>query len=95
MQAWINIFWLGTKELRSVFSDVVMVVLIVYSFSLAVYSQARAQSESVNNASVAIVDEDNSLSPLFPTAETDLSSRSRPIHGREPLYVCDHYPTAF
>ncbi|WP_417594885.1 ABC transporter permease [Oceanospirillum sp.] len=60
MKAWINIFWLGRKELRSVFSDVVMVILILYSFSLAIYSQATATSESVNNASVAIVDEDDS-----------------------------------
>lgn len=60
MKIWINIFWLGTKELRSVFSDVVMVVLIIYSFSLAIYSQATATSESVNNASIAIVDEDHS-----------------------------------
>jgi len=60
MQGWVNIFWLGIKELRSVLSDVVMVVLIIYSFSVAIYSQAKAQSESVNNASVAIVDEDNS-----------------------------------
>ncbi|MBU2965982.1 ABC transporter permease [Amphritea sp. 2_MG-2023] len=60
MKTWINIFWLGTKELRSVFSDVVMVVLIIYSFSLAIYSQATATSESVNNASIAIVDEDHS-----------------------------------
>lgn len=60
MKTWINIFWLGTKELRSVFSDVVMVMLIIYSFSLAIYSQATATSESVNNASIAIVDEDHS-----------------------------------
>ena len=60
MNIWRNIFWLGTKELRSVFSDVVMVALIVYSFSLAIYSQATATSESVNNASIAIVDEDHS-----------------------------------
>ncbi|WP_428036854.1 ABC transporter permease [Amphritea sp.] len=60
MNIWRNIFWLGTKELRSVFSDVVMVALIVYSFSLAIYSQATATSESVNNASIAIVDENHS-----------------------------------
>ncbi|WP_067985446.1 ABC transporter permease [Neptuniibacter pectenicola] len=60
MKTWINIVWLGTKELRSVFSDVVMVMLIIYSFSLAIYSQATATSESVNNASIAIVDEDHS-----------------------------------
>ena len=60
MKTWIDIFWLGTKELRSVLSDPVMIGLIIFSFSVAVYSQARAISESVNNASVAIVDEDHS-----------------------------------
>ncbi|RTE66188.1 ABC transporter permease [Amphritea opalescens] len=60
MKTWINIFWLGLKELRSVFSDVMIVVLIVYAFSLDIYGQATATSESVNNASVAIVDEDHS-----------------------------------
>ena len=35
-----NIFWLGTKELRSFFSDFVLLALIVYAFSLAVIAQA-------------------------------------------------------
>lgn len=60
MRAWINIYWLGLKELRSVLSDFVMLLLIIYSFSLAIYAQSTATSESVNNASVAIVDEDHS-----------------------------------
>ena len=60
MRAWANIFWLGTKELRSVFGDMIMVALIIWSFSFAIYSQATAESETVNNASVAIVDEDRS-----------------------------------
>lgn len=60
MKTWINIFWLGTKELRSMLNDRVMVILILYSFTLAIYSQAKATSETVNNASVAIVDEDHS-----------------------------------
>lgn len=55
-----NIFWLGTKELRSFFSDAVMVGFLVWSFSFSVYSEATGSSESVNNASVAIVDEDRS-----------------------------------
>jgi len=53
-----NIFWLGTKELRSFFSDAVMVAFLVWSFSFAVYSEATGSSEAVNNASVAFVDED-------------------------------------
>ena len=60
MKTWINIFWLGTKELRSVLSDTIMVALIIWSFSFAIYSQSTATSESVNNASVGIVDEDHS-----------------------------------
>lgn len=60
MKIWINIFWLGTKELRSVLGDVVMVVLILWAFSFQIYARATAFNESVNNASVAIVDEDRS-----------------------------------
>jgi ABC-2 type transport system permease protein len=55
-----NIFWLGTKELRSFFSDFVLLGLIVYAFSLAVIAQARSNSQEVYNASIAIVDEDHS-----------------------------------
>ena len=60
MRAIKNIFWLGTKELRSFFSDAVMVGFMIWSFSFSVYSEATGSSESVNNASVAIVDEDRS-----------------------------------
>lgn len=58
MRALKNIFWLGTKELRSFFSDAVMVAFLIWSFSLSVYSEATGSSEAVNNASVAFVDED-------------------------------------
>ncbi len=60
MTTWLNIFWLGTKELRSLLGDVLMLVLIAWSFSFAIYSQATSMSETVNNASIAIVDEDRS-----------------------------------
>ena len=60
MKTAINIFWLGTKELRSLSKDITMVVLKVYSFSLAIYAESTSISESVNNASIAIVDEDHS-----------------------------------
>ncbi len=55
-----NIFWLGTKELHSVLTDRVMMSLIIFMFSLAVYLDANSAGENVNNASIAIVDEDNS-----------------------------------
>ncbi len=60
MRALRNIFWLGTKELRSFFSDAVMVTFLVWTFSFSIYSEATGTSESVNNASVAIVDNDRS-----------------------------------
>lgn len=60
MWGWANIFWLGTKELRSVLLDTVMVALIVWAFSFQIYARSVAISESVNNASIAIVDEDHS-----------------------------------
>ncbi|WP_166423323.1 ABC transporter permease [Paraglaciecola sp. 20A4] len=60
MRSWVNIYWLGRKELRSVLGDFILVLLIAYSFSVAIYAEATATSESVNNASVAIVDEDHS-----------------------------------
>jgi ABC-2 type transport system permease protein len=41
-------------------SDVVMVVFVVYAFTLAIYIQATGTSSEVNNASIAFVDEDGS-----------------------------------
>ena len=60
MRTWANIFWLGTKELRSVFSDMVLVALIVWSFSFSIYEHSSSMGETVNNASIAFVDEDRS-----------------------------------
>lgn len=55
-----TIFWLGTKELRSLQHDLVLVVFVVYSFTLAIYTQATGTSSEVHNASIAFVDEDGS-----------------------------------
>lgn len=55
-----NLFHLGIKELRSLARDPVMLGLIVYAFTLAVYSGATALPETLNRAPVAIVDEDRS-----------------------------------
>jgi ABC-2 type transport system permease protein len=56
----LNIFWLGLKELRSLMSDAVMVIFVIYAFTLAIYVQAKGTSSEVNNASIAFVDEDGS-----------------------------------
>jgi ABC-2 type transport system permease protein len=60
MTALSNILWLGLKEIRSLLSDAVMVVFVVYAFTLAIYIQATGTSSEVNNASIAFVDEDGS-----------------------------------
>ncbi|RTM04470.1 MAG: ABC transporter permease [Hyphomicrobiales bacterium] len=62
MKYWIrNVFRLGLKELASLARDVVMAVLIVYVFTVAVYSEATAMKTDVSNAGVAIVDADHSI----------------------------------
>jgi ABC-2 type transport system permease protein len=75
-----NIFWLGTKELRTLSKDLMMILFIIYSFGISIYTQSTGGGETVNNASVAIVDEDNSglsrsiaglfYPPYFQTAKT-------------------------
>jgi ABC-2 type transport system permease protein len=55
-----NIFWLGTKEIRSFTRDFVLVALVIYTFSLAVIAQAQSNSQELHNASIAFVDEDHS-----------------------------------
>ena len=55
-----NIYRLGVKELWSLWRDPVMLVLIVYVFTLAVYTAASAMPETLHNAPIAIVDEDHS-----------------------------------
>ena len=86
MRTLANIFWLGTKELRSFLRDFVLLGLVVYAFSLAIVAQAGSYSQEVHNAPVGIVNEDQSelsrriarafLPPYFqtpqPVAERDI-----------------------
>lgn len=60
MTSLLNILWLGLKELRSLLSDYVMVLFVIYAFTMAIYVQATGTSNEVNNASIAFVDEDGS-----------------------------------
>ncbi len=55
-----NILHLGIKELRSLSRDRIMIILIVYTFSLGIYAAATAKPETLNKAPIAIVDEDRS-----------------------------------
>ena len=75
-----NIFWLGTKELRSFLHDYVLIGLVIYAFSFAVITSAQSNSQELHNASIAIADEDHSelsrriahafLPPLFQLPQT-------------------------
>jgi ABC-2 type transport system permease protein len=56
----VNIFHLVIKELRSIRADPVMLLLVVYSFSISVNTVATGAVTEATNLSVGIVDEDGS-----------------------------------
>ena len=79
MQKLTNIYRLGIKELWGLIRDPVMLVLICYCFTVSIYTAATAIPDSLNLASIAVVDEDDSplsrqiikafYPPLFNKAE--------------------------
>ena len=56
-----NIYRLTIKELRSIRSDPIMLVLVAYSFTFAIYAAATGASTEATNLSIGIVDEDHSV----------------------------------
>lgn len=76
-----NIWRLGVKELWSLMRDPAMLVLIVYTFSVAIYVAATSMPESLHNAAIAIVDEDGS--PL----SARIVSSFYPPHFKAPVLV--------
>ena len=60
MRALTNILQLGIKELRSLARDPALVILIVYAFSLSIYSSATAIPEAPYRATIGVVNEDPS-----------------------------------
>ncbi|WP_276488108.1 ABC transporter permease [Ectopseudomonas mendocina] len=83
-----NILHLGIKELRSLQHDLALVLLILWAFSMGIYSAATSMPESLHNAAIAVVDEDQSQlserliqafqKPYFRTPERiDLSEMDR------------------
>ena len=57
-----NVFRLGVKELWSLWRDPMMLVFVLYIFTVSIYTGATAMPEALHKASIAIVDED--ASPL-------------------------------
>jgi ABC-2 type transport system permease protein len=79
-----NIARLGIKEMRSLWRDRMMVVLIAWAFTGSVYVAATGIPETLNKAPIAIVDEDqsqlsrriiNAFYPPFFTAPTLIGQR--------------------
>ncbi|WP_296707407.1 ABC transporter permease [Rhodoblastus sp.] len=76
-----NVFHLGLKEIASLSRDKVMVVLIIYVFTVAVYSEATAMRTDVRNAGVAIVDADHS------TLSSRIKDALQPPYFRTPREI--------
>ncbi|WP_319585702.1 ABC transporter permease [uncultured Desulfobulbus sp.] len=76
-----NIYRLGIKELWSLVRDPMMLVLIVYTFTVSIYVAATAMPESLHNAPIAIVDEDGS--PL----SARLIASFYPPHFKAPIMI--------
>ncbi|WP_374327383.1 ABC transporter permease [Azonexus sp.] len=55
-----NIYRLGLKELKSLWADKTLLVLICWAFSGAIYTAATGVSQELHNAPLAVVDEDRS-----------------------------------
>jgi len=98
-----HIFQLGLKELVSLFRDPVLLFLIAYTFTFSIYTPAKSAVMDVINASIAIVNEDNSqvgrdirdamLRPLFlPAAELSFNDINRAMDSGQYTFVVDIPP---
>jgi ABC-2 type transport system permease protein len=98
-----HVFRLGIKELISLSQDAVLIILILYSFTLSVYTPAKSAVMDVVNASIAIVDEDDSeaarsireamLPPQFlPAAEIPFGEINRAMDTAKYTFVVDVPP---
>lgn len=104
MRRWVkNVFRLGVKELISLSRDTVMMVLIVYFFTVVVYVEATATKTDVSNATVAVVDADQSmlssrikdalLPPYFRTpVEVDRAAVDQRMDKGQSTFVLDIPP---
>ena len=98
-----HIFHLGIKELISLSRDPVLIFLIIYSFTFSVYTPSKSAVMDVVNASIAVVDEDDSqaaraireafLPPLFlPAAQIDFKDINRDMDSGKYTFVVNIPP---
>lgn len=55
-----NIYRLGVKELWGLWRDPMMLLLVVFLFTVSIYTSATSVPETLNKAPIAVVDEDHS-----------------------------------
>lgn len=55
-----HVYQLAIKELHGLRRDSMLIVLIVYSFTLSIYTASQAMPETLSRAAIAVVDEDRS-----------------------------------
>ena len=95
-----KVLWLCGKELRSIRADPIVMVLIVYTFSFAIYTVATGAKFEVEHASVGIVDEDHSqlsrqiqaaiAEPYFkPPQEFGVTDIDRAMNANEFVFVIE------
>ena len=98
-----NIYRLGVKEIYSLLRDPVLMGLIFYTFTFAIYTVAHGVQTELRNASIAIVDEDRSvlstriagafLPPYFkPPAMIDLRAMDPGMDAGQYTFVLDIPP---
>jgi ABC-2 type transport system permease protein len=100
--AW-HIFQLGLKEIVSLWRGPVLLFLIAYSFTFSIYTPSKSAVMDVVNASIAVVDEDDSqaaraireafLPPLFlPAAQIDFKDINRDMDSGKYTFVVNIPP---
>lgn len=76
-----NIYQLGIKELRGFVKDPVLMCLIIFSFTIQIITIADASKDSIHDAAIAVVDEDNSQ------LSQHLVDSLIPPHFIQPIYI--------
>ncbi len=98
-----NIAYLCRKEWQSLMHDTVMIILIIFSFSFSLYSQATGISTDLRRASIGIINEDQSplslsfidslLPPYFRAVDTVTQSEAeKGLESAKYSFVL-HFPT--
>jgi ABC-2 type transport system permease protein len=93
-----SVFWLALNEVRSLFSDYVMLGFVVFAFSVAIIAQEQNTAQEVTNATIAVADEDHSqlsraiaqdfLPPYFkPAVQVNFSDVNRLLDAAKFTFV--------